>query len=296
MGMVSIRESIDRLMSELTTSERKLASVILSDYPFSALKTIQELAEASNISAPSISRFVSKIGCNGYAEFQRRLVDELKESNRSPLDLQTTQNAIPTGDFFAGYVERINRQLHSLSAGISQQQFELLCQLVADPARNVFFLGGRMSDSIAAMFSMHLRQMRGKIHHLPTNAEVWPDYILKMRKQDLLVLFDFRRYQPDIYRLARTVATHRQSIIMVITDKWLSPAAEFAHHVVVVPTELETAWDSQVSAVVLIEAMIVQIGELNWAAASARIDQWDKLRLEAPLDGAAATKKKGSGR
>lgn len=283
--MENVRRSIERQSAELTASERKIASVILSDYPYSGLQTIQDLADLCKVSAPSISRFVNKIGCNGYAEFQRRLVEELKESSRSPRDLKVTESAIPAGEFLAAYVERVGKQLQGLATGVSQQQFRLLCELLGDPARNVFLLGGRMSDSLAAMLSMHLRQIRSRIYHLPANSEIWPDYVLRMRKQDILVLFDFRRYQANLSRLASIVADNRQCQIIVITDKWLSPASQHARHVIVVPTELETAWDSQVGAMALIEAMIVQIGELNWNAASARIDEWDKLRLEPPVEG-----------
>ena len=47
---------------KLTASERKIANAILADYPFTGLQTIQELAERTGVSAPSITRFVSKVG------------------------------------------------------------------------------------------------------------------------------------------------------------------------------------------------------------------------------------------
>ena len=77
--------------------------------------------------------------------------------------------------------------------------------LVADPARNIFLLGGRVSDSIAALLSIHLRQIRPRVHQLPADPEHWPDQLLQMRKQDVLILFDFRRYQPDLAELAEIV-------------------------------------------------------------------------------------------
>ena len=44
-----------------------------------------------------------------------------------------------------------------MGVGISQRQFDTVCALMADPSRNVFLIGGRMSDSIAVLLSMHLR-------------------------------------------------------------------------------------------------------------------------------------------
>ncbi|WP_419913131.1 MurR/RpiR family transcriptional regulator [Hoeflea sp.] len=278
--MINLRDRIEEVGPELTSSERKVASVVLADYPFAGLQTIQQLAAVTGVSAPSITRFVSKIGCNGYQEFQRRLIGELKESHRSPVELKLTENPAQPGRFLADYAERITSQVHEMASGVSQLQFDAVCDLVGDPSRNIFLIGGRMSDCIAAMLSMHLRQIRGRIFHIPANPELWPDYILRMRKQDVLILLDFRRYQASLTELAQITSVKRHAQIVVITDRWLTPASRYAAHVLAVPTEIGTAWDGQVSALTLAEAMIVKISEQDWNATRKRIEQWDGARLQ----------------
>ncbi len=281
--MTTVRENIEELSSQLTASERKIAGVLLADYPFAGLQIIQDLAERTKVSAPSITRFINKIGYNGYQEFQRRLIGELKESHRSPVDLKLTENPTAPGRFLADYADRVVDQVKVMASGISQQQFDLCCDLVANPSRNIFLLGGRVSDNIAGLLAIHLRQIRGRIHHLSSNPEYWPDDILRMRRQDVVILFDFRRYQANLTALAETISSKRQANIVVITDKWLSPMAQFANHVLAVPIEIGTAWDSQVGAVALIEAMIVKISEQDWKATRQRIEQWDKVRPAPPI-------------
>lgn len=165
---------------------------------------------------------------------------------------------------------------------------------MADPSRNIFLIGGRVSDSIAAMFAIHLRQIRDRIYHLPINTEIWPDYILRMRRRDVVILFDFRRYQANLTELAQIIASNRQANVIAVTDKWLSPAARHASHVLAVPTEIGTAWDGQVSAVTLIEAMIVKISEQDWDATRKRIEQWDAVRLAPPVGGAERHRQDGT--
>ena len=92
-----IRDQIEKNSGTLTQSERKLASALLSDYPFAGLITIQELAERAEVSPPSISRFVTKIGLSGYQEMQRRLIRELKGGDNSPLELHETGRRIEEG-------------------------------------------------------------------------------------------------------------------------------------------------------------------------------------------------------
>ncbi|MCW2307498.1 MurR/RpiR family transcriptional regulator [Rhodobium gokarnense] len=277
--LVSVRGRIEEMVPELTSSERKVATVILADYPFAGLQTIQELADRAKVSAPSITRFVAKLGYHGYQAFQRGLIAELKESHRSPVDLKPEENPATPDRFLADYADRLATLIKEMAAAIPQQQFDAVCDLIADPSRNIFLIGGRISDTIARMLSMHLRQIRGRIHHLPLDPEIWPDYVLRIRRQDVFILFDFRRYQPSLTELARLVSERRQAQVVVVTDKWLAPASRHAGHVLVVPTETGTAWDGQAAAVTLIEAMIVSISERDWEATRKRIEQWDDARI-----------------
>jgi DNA-binding MurR/RpiR family transcriptional regulator len=278
---MTVRETIRRETGNLTPSERKIANAVLADYPFGALQTIQQLAERCGVSAPSITRFVSKIGFAGYQEFQRQLIGELREGSRSPLDLKATEKR-GSGDFVADYARRAAALLTDMAASVSQQQFDGIAKLLSDPNRAVFLLGGRISDSIARLLSQHLRQIRPRIHHLPANQEDWPDQVLSMRKQDVVMLFDFRRYQPDLARLAERIALKRHPTIVLITDKWMSPIARHSDHVVALPIENDTAWDTAICAVAFIEALIVKVSEADWPATRGRIETWDTLRLSPP--------------
>ena len=271
----------------LTASERKLANAILADYPFTGLQQIQELAARTGVSAPSITRFVSKVGFSGYHDFQRQLITELKESRRSPLDLKAEESTSPGDDFLSGYVQRLGKLLAGLSATLPPGQFDAVCRLIADPSRNIFVLGGRISDSIARFLSTHLHQIRPRVYHLPQNAELWPEDILRMRKQDVLVLFDVRRYQPDLAQLAALVRGRRKASIVLVTDKWMSPIARDGDIVVALPIGAGTAWDTAVCLVAFVEALIVKVSESNWPATKARIEEWDAVRLARPDEGQA---------
>ena len=161
-------------------------------------------------------------------------------------------------------------------------QFESVRRLIADPARNIFVLGGRISDSIARFLSTHLQQIRPKVFHLAQNSELWSEDILRMRKQDVLVLFDVRRYQPDLARLATLVRERRKASIVLVTDKWMSPIARDGDIVVPLPIGAGTAWDTVVCLLAFVEALIVKVSESNWPATKARIEEWDAVRLTRP--------------
>ena len=275
----TVRTRIREAAGQLTASERKIANAILADYPFTALESIQELAAKTGVSAPSVTRFVSKIGCGGFQDLQRQLIAELKEGQRSPLDLKPRQRPVGHSEFLSEYVARVSAALQEMSTTVSQAQFDILAGLLADPARHVFLLGGRISDNIASFLSIHLRQIRSGVYRIADNPEFWPEHVLRMRKKDVVMLFDFRRYQLNLARLAETVAAKRGSTIIVVTDKWISPAARSAGHIVALPIDAATAWDTAVTAMAFVEALIVRVSEADWNATQKRIRDWDDIRF-----------------
>ena len=274
---MNVREQIEEQAEGFTPAERKLASALLSDYPFAGLETIQSFAEKTHTSAPSITRFVSKLGCAGYQEFQRRLIDELKERQHSPVDLR--QDAMPVGDgFLRRFLERTSDVVNRVSEGVTEDQFERVQDLLSDDKRSIFLIGGRVSDPIAQTLSRHLRQIRRDVYHLPPDPEVWPEYLLRMRSRDIFVIVDFRRYEKRLSDLAEMAAESRGARVLLITDKWLSPVARYAAEVMALPIESGTAWDSYCGALALVEALITAVAERDWEATKKRIGGWDALR------------------
>ncbi|WP_428926860.1 MurR/RpiR family transcriptional regulator [Marinibacterium sp. SX1] len=275
---MQIRQKLEDMADQFTPAERQLVSVLLADYPFAGLEPIQELSKRAHISAPSISRFVAKIGCAGFQEFQQRLVQELKEGQQSPIDLRNDLAGDSTASV-AAYVRSVEALNAEMVERITPSQFERLCDLMTDPKRRIFMIGGRMSDSIAEFFVRHLRQIRADVSHVPSDPELWPEYLLRMRPRDILLIIDFRRYQANLARLSAQ-ARGRKTQTIVITDKWISPAAKGATELISVPISSGTIWDSYVPAFALIEAMLVAMAERDWEATKQRISEWDKLRDE----------------
>ena len=166
---MQIRSVIEQKSDQFTPAERQLVSVLLAEYPFSGLLPIQELSQRARISAPSISRFVTKLGCAGFQEFQQMLVKELREGNRSPIDLKRRNSAIYDKAPLASYLARVEALNSELQGRVSQIQFDRLCDLLSDPKRSIYAVGGRMSDSISDFFARHMRQIRNNVFHIPPN-------------------------------------------------------------------------------------------------------------------------------
>ena len=272
-----VRKQIEKKSKTMTPSERKLATTLLADYPYAGLVSIHELASRAEVSPPSISRFVTKIGLTGYQDMQRRLIDELKEGNRSPLELHESGRRIE-GGYLGEFIARAAEQMQDAAQAITEGQFTRITDLLADPKRSIYALGGRISDTIATHLSFHLRQARENVFHLPRDPESWPDYLLRMKPGDIFFLVDFRRYQPNLTRLAAQVREISKAQVILMTDKWLSPAHRYADEVLSVPIDTGTIWDSYSAGLAITEALVTRVGEENWTNTKSRIKAWDAAR------------------
>ena len=75
----SLAERIRHEMDSFTPSEKRAAHLLLSHYPFAGLDTVAEFAARAGISAPSALRFVTRLGFNGFPDFQRHLREDNKD-------------------------------------------------------------------------------------------------------------------------------------------------------------------------------------------------------------------------
>jgi DNA-binding MurR/RpiR family transcriptional regulator len=273
---MTVRTTINAVSDSLTQSERKLAATLLSNYPFSGLLNIQELAQEAGVSAASISRFTTKLGLDGYADMQRKLLEELRRGDVSPVDLHERNTRIK-GSFLAGFLARAAAQIESAGDAITDVQFDRITALLSDDRRQVFAMGGRISDTIARHLTFHLAQSREGIDHIPRDPETWPGYLLRMKPGDVVFLVDFRRYEPALERLSRAMAIKRVKIVL-LTDSWLSPIKNDAAEVLAVPIETGTVWDSYAAALAIVEAIVARIAELTWNETRDRIEHWDATR------------------
>ncbi len=289
---MTVQDEVRANLTSLTAGQIKLANALLADYPFAGLQPIQALADATGVSPPSISRFVSRLGFAGFGDFQNALIEELREGSRSPRDLRALSGEAKGACFLNSYTQRAADLVRQLPQTITQQQLDSVAALLGDPARDIYVRGGRISDTLARFLSLHLRQIRPGIHHLADDPELWPDTVLRMRRRDVAVLFDFRRYQPSLERLAAIISQQRRAQVVLITDKWQSPAARCSSHVIALPIEIGTAWDTGAAALALIEALVVTLSEQDWHSTEDRIKDWDALR--ARLEGKNTPKNKDS--
>ncbi|MDJ1008380.1 MAG: MurR/RpiR family transcriptional regulator [Paracoccaceae bacterium] len=274
---VTVAERLKTHDATLTRSERQLSDVILRTYPASGLGTITSLAEDAQVSTPTVARLVQKIGFAGFPAFQEALRVELNEKISGPLTkrerwVDTAPDEHILNRFTKAVIENIGRSLEE----VEPAEFEAACDLLADPARKVYIVGGRITRTLADYLYLHLQVIRDNVTYIASNSNAWPHYLLDVGPEDVIVIFDVRRYENSTLRLAE-LARERGTQIVLFSDQWQSPVAEFAdiafHNRIAVPS----AWDSSVATMLLVETIIAEVQERDWNTTRARMQALEEM-------------------
>jgi DNA-binding MurR/RpiR family transcriptional regulator len=258
-----LREGLDGFPA----TERRVAHQLLAEYPVAGLQSATDLARAVAVSAPTVLRLVGRLGFGSYMDFQRSLRDELSAQLSSPLAKQPppvrrsrggTEAPLPA---HAEFSNAILANLQETFASVPPGEFAGVVQLLSDPRARIHLIGGRFTDALALYLSVQLRILRPGVRHLQEQESNWRDQLLDMGKRDVLVMFDIRRYQPSLQRLA-----HAAPIVRVAT------------HVLSARIAVPSVWDSSTALMALSEWLLAEVSRQGWDKSRRRIEELEQMQ------------------
>jgi DNA-binding MurR/RpiR family transcriptional regulator len=273
----TVAERIRARFDSLTRAERQLASAIMAQYPVSGLGSITAVAEASDVSTPTVARMARKLGFGGFPELQAALRSELEATLSSPIAKHERWAArAPDTHILNRFAEAVIDNMRHTLRQLAPEDFNAVVALLSDRQRAVHVVGGRITHALADYLFTHMQVIRPGVTRIAPNANTWPHYVLNMGDGDVLVAFDIRRYEHDILRLAE-MAVERGVIVVLFTDQWGSPAARHASHTFQSRIEAPSAWDSSVVTMFILEALIAAVQTETWGETRDRMKLLEEL-------------------
>ena len=129
---------------------------------------------------------------------------------------------------------------------------------------------------------LHLQVIRPDVTHIQSISNAWPHYLLDVNEDDIVIIFDIRRYETSTLKLAE-IAAEKGAKIVLFTDQWGSPVGKFATYSFSNQIAVPSAWDSAVTNLLLLEIMIAEIQERVWPNTRTRMenleDMFDRSRF-----------------
>ncbi|MFT4014430.1 MAG: MurR/RpiR family transcriptional regulator [Paracoccus sp. (in: a-proteobacteria)] len=258
---MQLRELLSSGQVALTPAETRIVQALLNDFPGAGLGTAASLAKRAGVSDPTVSRLVAKLGFDGFTAFQTRLIDEVEERLRSPLVMMRSRALSEPMETPPAYLESALAALDEARISVPLETYDRAARMILE-ARSVLLVGGRFSGFLAGILAAYLVQFRAGITSIgePTRSDL--DRLVDLGRRDLVIGFDYRRYQRDVVEfLAQSAGTEAR--IILFTDRWQSPAASHASLSFTCPVEVSSPYDSMVPALAQLEALVAHIIDTN---------------------------------
>ncbi|MEX0368601.1 MAG: MurR/RpiR family transcriptional regulator [Ruegeria sp.] len=272
-----VKQMLQDEIDGLTRSERQLASILLQDYPMAGLQSITKLAAAARVSTPTVIRMARKLGFDGFPDLQQALRDEVAAQIKKPISKRDAWVVDDAAEHaLTRFAQAVWTNMRHTLERIDTAMFDAVARLLADTSRHLYVVGGRITRSNADYLFNHMQIIRPGVTMLGNSANVWPQYLLDMDRAAVLVIFDIRRYEAHLEKLAQ-IASERGATVILFTDQWGSPigrSADFTFHGLV---EAPSSWDSTIALQLISEALIAQVQEARWEKSKERIEELESM-------------------
>jgi len=274
-------------LPSLSKAERRVGRALLADYPSAGLASAARLAERAEVSPPTVLRFAQTLGYEGFTDLQVALRAELTAQSNGPITrLPTT----PAGSADAGPLDRLlhqaraqNERAEETLAQMPGPAVDAAIALLADTSRPLYLHGGRFSHLLAMHLAAHLEQLRPGVRLLtdPTGRDLGT--MIELTRRDVVMLFDYHRYQRSAAELAARV--HRAgATVLLVTDDLACPVAPEAEVVLTASSTVGTTYQSMAAGFLLTELLIPLVMDAVGEPARTRMALWEEQRRSELLD------------
>jgi DNA-binding MurR/RpiR family transcriptional regulator len=262
---MSLQEIIASAGSRLTPTERRISALLLEDPTLLAFGTVSDLAARAGTSRPSIVRFATKLGFDGFTSLQNWIRQDLTRQLSSP-----SQRIRRKGAPVRAALELAVRQTLDT---LDDRRVQAMAAPIAR-ARAVWIISGETSMAGAIVLHSGLSMVRPRVHLVHEQSAA--RQLSSARPADAAVIYDFARYRRHTVVAARALADLGVTIVAV-TDGPLSPLATLAKTWCRLNIPAAGPFDSAIPAVLTSELITARVVRILGAKAHAQIDRLEEL-------------------
>ena len=264
----STLDLVAAVSSDLTPTERRIAEAVLAEPTLLAFGTVSDLAGRVGTSRPSIVRFATKLGFEGYTQLQQHVRSDLSHRLSRP-----SERIRSDGEKAVSAKVAINDAISSVFDALEGNRLaEIVSPLVQ--AERVWILSGETSQAGANALHSGLSMVRPGVRLLDEHS--FGAELGDARAGDTAVVIDFIRYRRQVATAARVFADAGLTVV-AITDSPLSPLVELADTWCQIQVPAIGPFDSSVPVVAMCELLVAQVAKDLHEDATSRIDRIEAL-------------------
>jgi DNA-binding MurR/RpiR family transcriptional regulator len=265
---LSIEERIAAVGDRLTPTERRIARFVLDDPTLLAFGTVSDLATRVETSRPSIVRFATKLGFDGYTDLQRWVRQGVAQRIATP-----GQRIRRPHEQHAHVIQDIEQAIHQTFAALDHGSLERLAEPLIR-AQHIWILSGETSRAGAYVLLSGLSMIRNGVNLIDQHN--FGRDLSGATARDAAVVFDFARYRRSSIFAARALLDLDVRLV-AITDSPLSPLASLTESWCELNVPAVGPFDSSLPAVLAAELLVLQVVEELGPTVHPRIDRLERL-------------------
>lgn len=244
-------------MDALHPTERRLATFLLNFPGELASYTAQELAVLAHVSAPTVSRFIKRLGYTNYDEARRHVRSDQKSG--AALFMVAARTSEPEGQMRA-HLEQAKANLESTLLTLPATEIDAIAHCILKAPRS-WIVGFRTSQSFASYFHWQCYQVVPAMQVIPQAGHTMAEHIAAIRPGECVVVFALSR---RIHAMDAIVSAIIQTgaKVAVIADEGMDRRADAGWHLqcaTLAPGPLF----SHVSVMLLIQLLATRVIELS---------------------------------
>ena len=258
----SVLDRITVLYDQLFDAEKKIAKFILNNPKEVVDMTVSELAEISDVSIASVSRFCRKVGLKGFAQLKISLAQELVESHKSgEISNDISVNNIPQSlqNILAHKITELKQTVNQINTDAVRE----ILEGIRDASRvQVIAVGNTIPVAIDAAFKFNELG-------IPTTAgTIWEtqlSYSFTLGKGDVLIAISNSGESDKVLEAVKIANKNGAMTIGITNSPHSAIGEEVQYHITTATREklfLDEFCFSRVSASTVIEIIFLFLTEM----------------------------------
>jgi RpiR family carbohydrate utilization transcriptional regulator len=257
--------------TQLSKSERKIASIVLSNPTKVINQSISALSAEADVSLPTVNRFCKKLGFDGYPSFKIQIAQELSTTNRMLIDRFNVDKDTP--DLVKRVMSDIQSTVVSVGQNLNPHSIDKATSMLASAKSITFFgLGG---SGPVALDAQH------KFFRFGIPVVAHTDYINQrmivsmMNTDDILVLISFTGRTTEIVKTAKIAKSNGvKTIALTSKDSPLAKLVDVVLHIhAPLENNLHIPMTSRLAHLAIIDILSATVSACFGSNMDARKDQ-----------------------
>ena len=249
-------QKLDEKYVKFSKGQKKLADFIRNEYDKAAFMTAAKLGEEVGVSESTVVRFAMALGYEGYPEFQKALVEVVRNRLNSIQRMEVTYGRIGQGEILTSVLQSDIEKIKMTLSSIDHMAFEMAVDTLIN-AKRIYVIGIRSCAPLASFLGFYLNLICENVIVINANgsSEIF-EQLIRINEEDAIIGISFPRYSMRTLK-ALEFASNRKAKVITLTDSIHSPINLYSSCNLIARSDMASIVDSLVAPLSVVNALVV---------------------------------------